>query len=171
MKFAARPYHMGVRHTALLVTAALALTVTAGSADDVLRSFDQDPVGAAPPGFTLAAARLATPGRWLIRAEGASRYLAHLSEPAGSEGFALALLDIAAPRELRISARIKLADGARVGGLVWGYQDADNFYAVALDLNQQAVSLYRVSGGNRIRLELEDDLELDRDAWHVLRVE
>jgi hypothetical protein len=33
------------------------------------------------------------------------------------------------------------------------------------------VALYRVSRGNRIRLEFEDDLELDRDAWHVLRVE
>ena len=33
------------------------------------------------------------------------------------------------------------------------------------------MALYRVARGNRIRLEFEDDLELDRDAWHVLRVE
>ncbi len=33
------------------------------------------------------------------------------------------------------------------------------------------MALYRVTRGNRIRLEFEDDLELDRDAWHVVRVE
>ena len=30
--------------------------------------------------------------------------------------------------------------------------------------------MYRVVNGNRIRLEREDDLELDPDAWHSLRV-
>jgi hypothetical protein len=42
---------------------------------------------------------------------------------------------------------------------------------VSLDLAAQEMALYRVVRGNRIRLEFEDDLELDRDAWHVVRVE
>src|SRR5918993_662872 len=95
-----------------------------------------------------------------------------MSAASGSaDEFALALVDGAAPADLRLSARLKLTEGARVGGLVWQYQGPDNFYAASLDLNAQEVALYRVSRGNRIRLEFEDDLELDRDAWHVLRVE
>ena len=154
-----------------LVAAALTLAVTSGSAQAVLRSFDQDAVGAAPAGFSFAAARLANGGRWLVRAEGADRYMAHLSEPSATEGFAIAVLDGTPPLELRLSARIKLADGARAGGLVWRYQNPENFYAVSLDLAAQEVSLYRVARGNRIRLEVEDDLELDPNAWHALRVE
>jgi hypothetical protein len=42
---------------------------------------------------------------------------------------------------------------------------------VSLDLAAQEISLYRVARGNRIRLEREDDLELDPNAWHSLRVE
>jgi len=160
-----------VRARGLLIITALAFAVTSGAADVVLRSFDQDPVGAPPPGFAFAAARLPAAGRWLIRADGANRYLAHLSDASPAEGFALALVETTPPQLLSLSARIKVAEGARVGGLVWRYQSPDNFYAIALDLNAQEMSLYRITRGNRIRLEFEDDLELDRDAWHVVRAE
>jgi hypothetical protein len=171
MKLPFRHYYLRtVRQNCLLVVGTVGLLLATASAEEILRTFDQDPVGAAPPGFSFAAARLPAPGRWLIRNDGPNRYLAHLSDSSGSEGFALALLDTAPPAELRLSARIKLADGVRVGGLVWHYVNPDNFYAVSLDLMAQEIALYRVSRGNRIRLELEDDLELDRDAWHALRV-
>ena len=153
------------------VVAALALTVASASADVILRSFDQDTIGAAPAGFSFAAARLPTAGRWVIRAEGTDRYLAHLGEGSSGEGFALALLDAPPPVGVRLSARIKLAEGTRAGGLVWRYENPENFYAVSLDLNAQEVAMYRWVRGNRIRLETEDDLELDPNAWHVLRVE
>jgi hypothetical protein len=45
-----------------------------------------------------------------------------------------------------------------------------NHYAVQLDLVRQDISMYRVVSGNRIRIEREDDLELDPEAWHSLRV-
>jgi len=160
-----------MRDTCLLVVAVVAAAVATGSADVAQRSFDQDAIGNAPPGFTFAAARLRAAGRWVVRNDGSNRYVAHLAEGTPTEGFALALLDVAPAADLRLSARVKAADGARVGGLVWRYRNPENFYAVELDLDAQEVALYRVTRGNRIRLELEDDLELDRDAWHVLRVE
>lgn len=160
-----------MRATRLLVVAAFTAVVTSVSADVALRSFDQDAIGAPPAGFLFAAARIPNAGRWLVRADGANRYTVHLGDAPAGEGFALALLDTPPPGSLRLSARIRLAGGARVGGLVWRYQNPDNFYAVSLDLNSQEVALYRVARGNRIRLEVEDDLELDPDAWHVVRVE
>jgi hypothetical protein len=145
--------------------------MTSASADVVRRTFDQEPVGAPPAGFSFAAARLPAAGPWVVRADGANRYLAHPAIASPTEGFSLAVLDIIPPVDLRLSARIKLVEGSRVGGLVWRYQNPENFFAVALDLGGQAMALYRVARGNRIRLEFEDDLELDRDAWHVVRVE
>jgi hypothetical protein len=41
---------------------------------------------------------------------------------------------------------------------------------VDLSLGQQSISLYRVVNGNRVRLELEDDLELDPAAWYTLKL-
>ena len=162
---------MPVRDPRLLVAAALTVAMTSASADVVRRTFDQEPVGAPPAGFSFAAARLAAAGSWLVRADGVNRYLAHPSIASAREGFSLALLHAQPPVDLRLSARIKLVNGSRVGGLVWRYQNPENFLAVSLDLEGQSTALYRVVRGNRIRLEFEDDLELDRDAWHVVRVE
>ncbi len=160
-----------MRDPSRVIVTALVLTVVSVSADVTLRSFDQDAVGAAPAGFTFAVSRLATTGGWAVRAEGADRHLVHLGDGSRGEGFSLAVLDGAPPTGLRLSARIRLVDGTRVGGLVWRYRGPDDFLAVSLDLNAQAVALYRVVHGNRIRLEMENDLELDPHAWHVVRVE
>lgn len=147
----------------------LALTVATALADVAIRTFDQDTPGVPPPGFTFSAARQPAPGRWFVRADGANQFLSHAADP-GSSGFSLATLDATAPPRLRVSARLKLIDGERTGGLVWRYQDPDNYYLVSLDLRRQEIALYRVVRGNRIRLEEEDDLELDGDAWHTVRV-
>ena len=154
----------------LLIVTAAALTLARVSAQVHLRTFDDDTVGAQPPGFTFATARQQTPGRWLVRSEGSNHYLTHVADAGSSGGFALAVLDVPHPIDMRASVRLKLTEGERVGGLVWRYQDSENFYLAALDLRVQELALYRVVRGNRIRLDEEDDLELDDSAWHSLRV-
>lgn len=146
--------------TVALVTDQTALT----------RTFDDDAVGAAPPGFTFTAIRQQTPGRWLVRDEMSRRYLIHLADSGTASGMSVAVLQLPQASRIRASVRLKLLDGHRVGGLVWRYRDPENFYAAALDLAGQAIDVYRVVRGNRIRLEHEDDLELDPEAWHTLRV-
>lgn len=153
----------------LTIVAAVGLALASVGAQVAVRPFDEDPAGAPPAGFSFAAARQLAPGRWLVRADGSNHYLTHLADSAAG-GFALAVLDAPHPAEMRASVRLKLADGERVGGLLWRYQDAENFYAAALDLRVQEVALYRVVRGNRIRLDEEDELELDPLAWHSLRV-
>ena len=66
--------------------------------------------------------------------------------------------------------RFKAIGGGRTAGLVWKYQDPMNHYSAQLDLAKQELAIYRVVNGNRIRLEREDDLELDPDAWHSLKI-
>jgi len=149
---------------------AAALAIASADAQVAVRTFDEDAVGAPPPGFTFSIARQQTPGRWLVRAEGPNHYLTHVADPAASNGFSLAVLDAPHPAQMRASVRLKLTDGERVGGLVWRYQDAENFYLAALDLRVQELALYRVVRGNRVRLDEEDELELDESAWHSLRV-
>jgi hypothetical protein len=65
--------------------------------------------------------------------------------------------------------RLRLHGGARAGGLVWRYVDDRDYYAALLDLARGEISMYRVSDGNRTKLEFEDDLELDPEAWHTLK--
>jgi hypothetical protein len=158
------------RIRALLIVIAIALAFHGASAQVAVRTFDEDPVGSPPPGLTFAIARQQTPGRWFVRAEGPNHYLTHIADSAAAGGFSLAVLDTPHPAQMRASVRLKLSEGERVGGLVWRYQDAENFYLAALDLRVQELALYRVVRGNRIRLDDEDELELDVSAWHSVRV-
>jgi hypothetical protein len=139
----------------------------------VVRSFDEDKLGLAPPGFEFASGREAPLGRWVVQREGASVVLARVDVPAApgpQDGFAVAVHADGRYDTLEISVRLKANGGSRAVGLVWKYQDPENHYSAQLDLGRQALALYRVAGGNRILLEREDDLELDPDAWHTLRV-
>ena len=131
-------------------------------------TFDKYPVGRAPADFTLLAMRQPGPGVWRVDREGAEQFLIHAAD-AASEGFALALAPGDPRRDVMVTARVKLAGGTRAGGLVWRCQDAQNYFAVLLDLTHGTIELVRVTEGNRVRLEREHDLELDPAAWHTLR--
>jgi hypothetical protein len=155
-----------------VMTLLIGWLTTAAAAELVVRSFEDDRVGVAPAGFSFAVTRQATPGQWLVRADGAAHHLAHLADPAAAGGLSIATLTGGPMLDtVRAAVRIRFGDGERVGGLVWRYQDPQNFYAATLDLQLQEIALYRIVNGNRIRLEREDDLELDPGAWHSVRVE
>ena len=113
--------------------------------------------------------RQPAPGAWLVRRAGTNGYLAHDPDTA-SQGYALAVLDSSPQGDVRSSVRLRLAGGRRAGGIVWHYVDNQHYYASVLDLSRGEISVYRVASGNRIRMEFEDDLELDPDAWHTMKV-
>jgi hypothetical protein len=158
----------------LLVAALLARGVPAAAqrAPSSRIDFDAETIGRAPQGFTFAESRDARPGRWSIRAQpsGAGQLLVHAPDGGTAAGHALALVNGLSLHALDIAVRLRLLEGGRSGGLVWRYQDPSNYHVVQLTLGKQEIGLYRVVNGNRVRLEVEDDVELDPAAWHTLRV-
>jgi hypothetical protein len=154
------------RAVAGAVAAALSLSVLAQRGQ---WTFDDDLPSALPAGFTLGAMRQDGPGTWLIRRTGANGMLVHATGgPQG--GYAMALAPHEPLRDVIASTRLRVAGGARAGGIVWRYQDSDNYYAAVLDLARGTLFMYLIRSGNRITVESEDDLELDVEAWHTLRV-
>lgn len=157
-----------IAHVILLTLGAT--WVVAQERPTVQRTFDGDPLGSPPPGFEFAEARDAAASRWIVQREGEETVLLHAGRSSSDSGLALAILREPTLRELTMSVRLKMRDGERAAGLVWRYQDRDNYYAVQLRLSDQSIGLYRMVRGNRIRMEYEDDLELDPSAWHTLRI-
>ena len=154
----------------LLLVFAMFVQLAAVAQSTVVRTFEEDKIGAPPPGFLTAAGREAAAGGWIVRQAGSGRALVHDGKASPPDGFAVAVLSGAQYQDVEISVRLKATGGSRSAGLVWKYQDPLNHYAVQLDLARQELAIYRVSSGNRIRLEREDDLELDPDAWHSLKI-
>jgi hypothetical protein len=154
----------------LLLLFSLFFQVAAAGQSAIVRTFEEDKIGAPPAGFALAAGRDAPPDRWTVRREGNARVLVHEGKAAPVDSFAVAIFSGAQYTDAEVSVRIKATGGGRVAGLVWKYQDPMNHYSAQLDLVRQELAVYRVVSGNRIRLEREDDLELDPDAWHSLKI-
>jgi hypothetical protein len=136
----------------------------------VRRDFEQDATGRPPAGFVFAESRDAAPKRWSVQRDGAIQALVHSGDSAAGRGFAAAVLAAPELREVALSVKIRFGSRERSGGLVWRYRDPDNYYFVELNLGEHAIRLYRMVNGNRVRLEGEDDLELDPSAWHSLKV-
>ena len=153
-----------------LVAVMMLFQVAAAAQTAIVRTFDEDKVGAPPAGFATAAGREAAADRWTVKREGSARVLFHEGKAAPSDSFAVAILSGAQYSDVEVSVRLKAMGGGRAAGLVWKYQDPNNHYSAHLDLVRQEVVMYRVAGGNRIRLEREDDLELDPDAWYSMKV-
>lgn len=131
-------------------------------------TFDQAPPGASPPGFTFGSMRQPEPGRWTVQKREADIFLSH--ERDDSTGYSFAIAPGAAYADLIVTVRLRLHDGARTGGLVWRYLDDRHYYALLLDLAQGEITMYRINEGHRVTLEMEDGLELDANAWHMLKV-
>jgi hypothetical protein len=154
----------------LLVVFSMFVQLAAPAQSAVVRTFDDEKIGAPPAGFVTAAGRDATADRWSVRQDGKGRVVIHQGQPSPPDGFSVAIFSAAQYQDVEVSVRLKATGGSRSAGLVWKYPDPLNHYSVQLDLAKQELAIYRVSSGNRIRLEREDDLELDPEAWHSLKV-
>ena len=154
----------------LLLALSMFLQAAVAAQPVIVRTFDDDKVGAPPAGFAMAAGREAASDGWTVKREGSARVLVHEGKQSPPDSFAVAILSAPQYQDVQVSVRFKTIGGGRTAGLVWKYQDPMNHYSAHLDLVKQELAMYRVVNGNRIRLEREDDLELDPDAWHALKI-
>lgn len=134
-------------------------------------TFDESALGSAPDGFFFAAARQSSPGAWDIRGSANRRHLVHTADASVRErGISVAGLIFDVPQNIKVTTRLRLTDGDRAGGVVWRYTDADNFYFMAVFYRVHSATLVRVTGGNRVMLDVVNDIDLDADAWHTMSI-
>lgn len=152
----------------ILFALSLPLSLAFGNQSHVAHTFDEAALGASPPGFTFGSMRQKAPGLWTVQKRDADIVLYH--ERDELTGFSLAIADTKTSGDLAVTMRLRFVDGARAGGLVWRYVDDNHYYTLILDMTKGDIALYRVSNGHRVLLELEDDLELDAQTWHTLKV-
>lgn len=160
-----------LRRAGTAISALMFSLTTAGTvvAQRAAWNFDDLPAGRPPPGFLFASSPKDQGSQWTVTRDGTNGVLGQLH--SGQPGVQLAVVDGPAFADVVLSVRVRLVEGARSAGVVWRYRDADNYYLARLDLRAQDVRIYRVVAGNRTRLESEDELELQADSWHWLKVE
>jgi hypothetical protein len=145
---------MRINYLSLLILAA----ATVGYAASRTFDFSADTVGQPPKGFVFGhTAKVGAPGTWVVQAEGSNQYLAQTTADSTNSRFPVAVVSDISTADVDVSARFRPVSGRvdQAAGLVWRYQNEDNYYVVRANALENNVVLYKVERGRRTDLPLK----------------
>jgi hypothetical protein len=75
-------------------------------------------------------------------------------------------------KDVEVRVAFKAVAGAKDqgGGLVWRYQDANNYYVARMNPLEDNFRVYKVIAGKRIQLETRGELKVPAGEWHTMTV-
>ena len=167
-----------MRNSILIVMVAFMCVTVHGEVKKV--DFEQDTVGQPPKGFVFGHTRnVGMPGRWAVQQEGGGKYLAQLDPDRTGNRFPVAVLTDLSATDVDLSVRFRPVSGRvdQAAGLVWRYQNEDNYYIVRANALEDNVVLYKVENGRRTDLPVKGEgrtygkpTEVPAQQWSTLRV-
>ncbi len=128
----------------------LAFVQRAASSD-----FESHEPGATPAGFSAARTGRGDPGEWVVREEidppSGRRVVAQISDDSTNYRLPLLVYDDLTATDVDVSVRFKPVSGKvdQGAGIVWRYQDENNYYVVRANALEDNVVAYKVENGKR----------------------
>jgi hypothetical protein len=142
--------------------------------------FTQDALDQPPKGFEFGhTAGVGKPGKWVVQADGTNRVLGQTDADSTRSRFPVAVLSDVAAADVDLSVRFKPISGRvdQAAGLVWRYQNQDNYYIVRANALEDNVVLYKVQNGKRTDLPVKGEgrtygkkAEVPAGQWSTLRI-
>jgi len=165
------------------IRAAAAVWLAGAAHSEVIR-FGNAVAGGLPAGWSVAMTHAGGPPRWeIVRDESApSRpfVFAQVSRDRTAGRFPLAIWDRTTIRDGEISVAFKAVEGTidQAAGIVWRYQDPNNYYIVRANALENNVVLYKVENGIRVSIAPKGlpsrsygiNHQVPGGRWNVLRV-
>jgi hypothetical protein len=154
--------------------------VVIGHAETRKVDFTQDAVDQPPQGFQFGhTAGAGKPGKWVVQADGTNKVLAQTDPDSTRSRFPVAVLSDLSALDVDLSVRFKPVSGRvdQAAGLVWRYQNQDNYYIVRANALEDNVVLYKVEDGKRTDLPVKGEgrtygkkSDVPAGQWSTLRV-
>src|SRR6266567_1035532 len=138
----------------------LLLATTVVSAQTTTIDFNKEKIGEAPKGFSTALTGRGKPGKWVVMKDDASpnqgNLLAQTDADSTGYRFPVCVYDGLTAKDVDVSVKFKPVSGKgdQGAGIVWRYQDKDNYYIVRANALEGNVVLYKVENGKRTDLPL-----------------
>ena len=159
--------------------ALLALAVTAGGAADdksrVLR-FAKADLGKVPAGWKVERTGKGEGSAWKVVADDTapSKSGVALAQTAQSPSavFNLCVAEDTSCQDTEVLVAFKAMRGEKDqgGGIVWRYQDANNYYIARMNPLEDNYRVYKVVEGKRIQLGTKEEVKVAVGVWHMLKI-
>src|SRR3954467_2968227 len=141
---------------------------------DMMRSWDfrTDKVDDPPAGFSFGKTGQGRTGKWVVREDAGKRVLAQIDTDDTDYRFPVAVADEPVVKDLRLEVSCKPVSGKtdQACGLVFRYQDENNYYVTRANALENNVRLYHVVGGRRREFAGWNGMVAGQ-TWHTLAVE
>jgi hypothetical protein len=157
--------------------AAALLGVTLAAAEEKARTitFKKDDVGKVPSGW-----KAAQTGRgssvWKVVADDTapskSGYALAQTTADGDALFNLCVAEDARYKDVEVGVAFKANKGEKDqgGGVVWRYQDANNYYIARMNPLEDNFRVYKVVAGKRAKEFQNAEIKVKAGEWHTLKV-
>jgi hypothetical protein len=148
------------------------------AADDPVRSFtfSKDDVGKVPAGWKADKTGTGEGSVWKVvedkTAPSKKGYaLAQTAESPGSM-FNLCVADDTKYKDVEASVAFKAVAGKKDqgGGIVWRYQDPNNYYIARMNPLEDNFRVYKVTGGKRSAEFQSEEVKVPMNEWHTLKI-
>ena len=133
--------------------------------------------GELPKGWTADKTGRGEKSVWRVVADSTSPSktgyaLAQTSKSPGRV-FNLCVLDDSNYRDVEVKVSFKAMKGEedQGGGIVWRYQDANNYYVARMNPLEDNYRFYKVVDGRRSQLATKEGLKVPVGEWHTLEIE
>jgi hypothetical protein len=148
------------------VLGAAAMTASAATFD-----FDRDPAGTLPADWTAGVTGKGS-ADWKVKSDDTAPSRPNVLRQSGKADFSWCVRKDVRIADGFVETRFKAVAGSedRAGGLVWRFQDGDNYYVARANALENNVSLYYAERGRRKTLKYVD-APVPANTWHTLRVE
>jgi hypothetical protein len=141
---------------------------------DMMTSWDfrTEKVDDPPAGFSFGKTGQGRPGKWVVREDAGKRVLAQIDTDDTDYRFPVAVADEPKVKDLRLEVNCKPVSGKtdQACGLVFRYQDENNYYVARANALEDNVRLYHVVRGKRSQFAGWNGKVLGQ-AWHALAIE
>ena len=132
-------------------------------------TFDSCATDTIPAGWFSAVTGNNKPGHWKVIPNQENKVVGQTSYEGSGYLFNLLVSEKPVLKNLILSVNLKAISGKedQGGGLVWRYQDNDNYYVARANPLENNFRLYKVTNGNRKKLE-SYSLPVTSGMWHSI---
>jgi hypothetical protein len=139
--------------------------------------FTKEDVGKLPAGWKAEHTGTGEGSIWKVEADdtapGKTGYALAQTAESPNAFFNLCIAQERSYKDLRLEVSFKALRGKndQGGGLVWRYQDANNYYIARMNPLEDNFRVYKVVAGKRIQLGTQEGIKVAAGTWHTIAIE